>query len=58
MLFIFHILSFIGVMFLVIIVLPMLLSSGDTSSFIAGTISAIGLLIYIAYEWWQVIKED
>ena len=45
-------------MFLVIIVLPMLLSSGDTSSFIVGTISAIGLLIYIAYEWWQVIKED
>ena len=58
MLFIIHILSFIGVMFLVIIVLPMLLSSGDTSSFIVGTISAIGLLIYIAYEWWQVIKED
>lgn len=57
MLYFFHILSFVIVMFFVVVVLPLLFSSGDTTHFIIGTVTSVCLLAYIAYEWWQIIKE-
>ena len=44
-------------MFFVVVVLPLLFSSGDTTHFIIGTVTSVCLLAYIAYEWWQIIKE-
>ena len=58
MLLIFHLLAFMGVLFLFTIILPALLTSGDMVSLIVGTITGLILIGYIVYEWWILLKED
>lgn len=47
----FYIMSFILVTLFSIVVLPLIYIQEDTSSFIAGVVSAIGLYGYILYEF-------